>query len=309
VGLRGKAIATLVAYLARDLQALSNNRFMLGLGTQVRAHVERRFATAWGAGGPRLRDYLLALRALFDCWNQGGPLNYRGKYYQLSLMTPEFSPGPSYFGPIPLQIAAVNPYNLQLAGELCDGLRVHSFTTPAYIRDVILPNIEKGAARAGRSPNQVEVIGGGFIATGPDEATVAAKREEARRRIAFYGSTRAYRPVFEHHGWPDLSPALARLVAQGRWNDLPSLIPDDVLNTFCTSGTYDTIATEITQRIGGLVDWINIACPDGSDRADDRLRQALAACARCPAVAREAGTDWCGRPVTTQATTAGVGSG
>jgi probable F420-dependent oxidoreductase len=280
---------TVVAYLARDLQALSSNRFALGLGTQVRAHVERRFATAWGAGGPRLRDYLFALRALFDCWNRGTPLNYQGKYEQLSLMTPEFSPGPSRFGPIPLQIAAVNPYNLQLAGELCDGLRVHSFTTPAYIRDVILPNLEKGATRAGRSLDQVEVIGGGSIATGPDEATVAVKREEARRRIAFYGSTRAYRPVFEHHGWPDLSPALARLVAQGRWNDLPSLIPDDVLDTFCTSGTYDTIATEITQRIGGLVDWINIACPDEADRADDRLRQALADLRAVPGRGAKAG--------------------
>jgi probable F420-dependent oxidoreductase len=217
---------TVVAYLARDLQALSANRFALGLGTQVRAHVERRFAAPWGAGGPRLRDYLQALRALFDCWDRGGPLNYQGKFYQLSLMTPEFSPGPSCFGPVPLQIAAVNPYNLQLAGELCDGLRVHSFTTPAYTRDVILPNLAKGAARAGRSPDKVEVTGGGFIATGPDEATVAAKREDARRRIAFYGSTRAYRPVFEHHGWTDLSPALARLVAQGRWDDLPGLVPD-----------------------------------------------------------------------------------
>jgi probable F420-dependent oxidoreductase len=266
---------TVVAYLARDLQALSNNRFALGLGTQVRAHVERRFAAPWGAGGPRLRDYLLALKAIFACWDQGTPLNYQGEYYQLSLMTPEFSPGPSQFGPIPLQIAAVNPYNLQLAGELCDALRVHSFTTPAYLRDVILPNLERGAVRAGRSPDQIEVIGGGFIATGPDEATVTARREDARRQIAFYGSTRAYRPVFEHHDWPDLSPALGRLVAQGRWNDLPALISDEVLDTFCTTAPYDTLAPAIAKRIGGLVDSINLPCPDPSASADDQFGQAL----------------------------------
>src|SRR4051812_30332585 len=152
-----------VAYTARNLQDLSGGRFELGLGTQVKGHIERRFSTVWDSPGPRLREYVQALRAIWDTWQHGAPLNYQGKFYAFSLMTPEFSPPPSTFPPPKVHIAAVNDYNIQLAGELCDGLHVHAFATPEYTRDVIWPNILKGARRAGRALADFELVGGGFI--------------------------------------------------------------------------------------------------------------------------------------------------
>jgi probable F420-dependent oxidoreductase len=273
----------IVAYLARDLQTVSHGRFALGLGTQVKGHVERRFSAAWDAPGPRLREYVLALRAIWDCWDRGTPPDFRGKYYSFTLMTPEFSPGPTRHGPIPIQTAAVNPYNIQLAGELCDGLRIHPFSTPEYIRDVIWPNLETGASRSGRSLENFEIIGGGFIATGADAATVAAEREDARRRVAFYAATRAYRPVLEHHGWSSLSGQLARLVARGRWDELTGLITDDILDTFCIAGTYDVIAQHVARRLGSLVDWIVIPFPRDAESAPQALTQAIAELRSIPA--------------------------
>lgn len=266
-----------VAYLAHGLQEVSGGRFELGLGTQVRAHVERRFSAPWDPPGPRLREYILALRAIWECWQHGTPLEFRGRYYSFTLMTPEFSPGPSRFGAPPIQAAAVNPYNLQLAGELCDGLRVHPFSTPSYLRAVILPNLERGAARAGRSPLGCEVIGCGFVATGGSLEVVTAMREEARRRVAFYASTPAYRAVLEHHGWGELGGALRRLIARGQWEALASLVDDAVLEQFCVSGTYEVIAERLAERLAGLVDRISIPLPPDAASERDRLSRALAA--------------------------------
>lgn len=264
-----------MAYQARDLQDLTGGRFVLGLGTQVKGHIERRFSTVWDSPGPRLREYIESLRAIWDTWQTGAPLNFHGKFYAFSLMTPEFSPGPSAYPPPPVQIAAVNPYNARLAGELCDGLRVHPMTTPEYLRDVLWPAVRKGAARSGRDLGDFAMIGGGFIATGPDEATVQAAREEARYRIAFYGSTRTYLPVLEHHGFEALNPAARRLIAENRWGDLGSIVSDEVLDAFCVSGTYDQIAARVRDRLEGLVDWISIGLPDDPDRPDDRYLAAL----------------------------------
>ncbi|MDI3339438.1 MAG: TIGR03617 family F420-dependent LLM class oxidoreductase [Sphaerobacter sp.] len=276
-----------VAYQARDLQDLSGGRFVLGLGTQVKGHIERRFSTVWDAPGPRLREYAQALRAIWRTWQTGEPLDFQGRYYAFTLMTPEFSPGPSAYPPIPIEIAAVNPYNARLAGELCDGLRVHPMTTPAYLRDVLWPAVRQGAARAGRDLRTFRMVGGGFIATGADEAAVQAAREEARYRIAFYASTRTYLPVLEHHGWADLNPRLRRLIAEQRWDALASVIPDDVLDAFCVSGTYDTIATRVRERLEGLVDVVMVALPPDPARPDDRYLAALAALkAIAPAASR-----------------------
>jgi len=272
----------IVAYLARDLQELSGGRFSLGLGTQVKGHIERRFSTPWTAPGPRLREYVLALRAIWDCWDRGTPLNFLGEQYSFTLMTPWASPGPSRHGAIPIHLAAVNTYNIQLAAELADGLRVHSFCTPAYIRDVIRPNVRTGAERAGRSLEGFSILGGGFIATGPDEASVQAAREKARRRIAFYASTRTYLPVLEHHGWGDLNPRLRALIAEGRWDDLASLVTDEVLETFCTTATYATIAQEVQRRLGGLVDSINLPYPEDVEADRDDLMAALAELKKLP---------------------------
>jgi probable F420-dependent oxidoreductase len=258
-----------VAYAARSLADLTGGRFTLGLGTQVKGHIERRFSTEWGAPGPRLREYVEALRAIWNTWDTGAPLRYAGKFYNFSLMTPEFSPPPSNFRPIRVEIAAVNDYNIQLAGELCDGLRAHPFATPAYMRDVIWPNVERGAARAGRSLDSFRMIGGGFIATGPDDEAVQAAREQARYRIAFYGSTRTYLPVLAHHGWEALNGELHQLVAQGRWGDIATTVPDEVLDEFCIAGTYDAIVERFRARMGGLTDMVTLSLPAGfPDGAD-----------------------------------------
>ena len=252
-----------VAYSARSLSDMTDGRFSLGLGTQVKGHIERRFSTEWGAPGPRLREYVESLRAIWRTWDSGEALRYEGKFYNFSLMTPEFSPPPSRFSPIKIEIAAVNDYNIQLAGELCDGLRAHPFATPAYMRDVIWPNVERGAARSGRSLDTFRMIGGGFIATGPDEASVQQAREEARYRIAFYGSTRTYLPVLAHHGWDALNGELHQLVAHGRWNDIATAVPDAILDEFCVAGVYDTIVERFRERMGGLTDMVTLPLPDG----------------------------------------------
>lgn len=254
-----------VAYQGRNIQDLSEGRFVVGLGTQVKGHIERRFSTVWDSPGPRLREYVESLRAIWDTWQHGTPLNYRGRFYNFSLMTPEFSPPPSDFPPPKVHIAAVNAYNIRLAGELCDGLRVHPFSTPEYTRDVIWPNVRAGAEKAGRSLDNFEMIGTGFIATGPDEETVQTAREDVRYRIAFYASTRTYLPVLEHHGWQDINPKLRDLIAENRWDDLPTAVPDEVLDGFCISGSYDTIANQIDTRLGGLVDTVSLSMPAEPD--------------------------------------------
>lgn len=277
---------TVVAYMSRNLHDLSQGRFAVGLGTQVKGHIERRFTTQWVSPGPRLREYILAMRAIWNTWDTGVPLNFKGKFYNLSLMTPEFSPDPSTYGPIKVQIAAVNEYNIRLAGEICDALRVHPFSTPEYTKDVIWPNLERGAEKAGRLLDDFSLIGTGFFATGPDDASVAAAREDVRYRISFYASTRTYLPVLAHHGWEELNPKLRELVAQNRWSDLPSVIPDKVLDAFCISGTYDRIADLIGERLGGLVDTIGFPLPQDINRPNDDYLSALDSLRKLPTTRR-----------------------
>jgi probable F420-dependent oxidoreductase len=279
-----------VAYAARSLADLTGGRFVLGLGTQVKGHIERRFSTEWGAPGPRLREYVESLRAIWNTWDTGEPLRYAGRFYNFSLMTPEFSPPPSKVGPIKVEIAAVNDYNIQLAGELCDGLRAHPFATPAYMRDVIWPNVERGAARSGRSLATFRMIGGGFIATGPDEQTVQAAREQARYRIAFYGSTRTYLPVLAHHGWDALNGELHQLVAQGRWGDIATTVPDEVLDEFCVSGTYDTIVERFRSRMGGLTDMVELPLPTGFPDGAETFAALASAFRSVPSAQQQRGT-------------------
>jgi probable F420-dependent oxidoreductase len=264
-----------VAYQARNIQDLSGGRFTVGLGTQVKGHIERRFSTVWDSPGPRLREYIESLRAIWDTWQHGTPLNYRGRFYSFTLMTPEFSPPPSDHPAPKVQIAAVNPYNIRLAGELCDGLRVHPFSTPEYTRDVIWPNLRAGADKAGRSLDDFELVGTGFIASGATEEEVAAAREDVRYRIAFYASTRTYLPVLEHHGWQDINPKLRDLIAENRWDDLPTAVPDEVLDGFCISGTWDTIVDRIGPRLEGLIDGISFPMPPDGMESDPRYLAVL----------------------------------
>lgn len=266
----------IVAYMSRNLQEISRGRFALGMGTQVKGHIQRRFSTEWGRPGPRLREYVLALRAIWDCWQHGTPLDFEGEFYHFTLMTPEFNLGPTEYHPIPIQIAAVNTYLARTAGELCDGLRVHSFSTPEYIRDVLWPNVIRGARKAGRSLEGFEMIGGGFTATGADEEAVTKAREWVRRRIAFYASTRTYLPVLEHHGWEGINPELRKLIAQERWDELPGLVSDEMLDTFCISGTYDHIVEAARRRIEGLTDTLSFPLPEDAAENPERTREMVA---------------------------------
>jgi probable F420-dependent oxidoreductase len=241
---------TTLAYLAWDLARLSGGRFILGLGTQVRAHVERRFGMAWDRPAARLRDTVAAIRAVWQAWREGTPLRHRGPFHSLSLMTPFFTP-PPFEGAIPIYLAAVNPAMCRLAGEIADGLHVHPFHTPAYLREVILPAVAHGLRRGGREREALTVAVGVIIV--PEERDAAA-RLEARRAIAFYGSTPSYRRVLAHHGWEDVGERLSRLAAAGRWEEMPVLISDEILETFAVVGDPGTIGARLRDRYADLAD-------------------------------------------------------
>lgn len=271
-----------VAYAARNIHDLSGGRFRLGLGTQVRRHIVQRFSTPWDSPGPRLRDYVNALRAIWRTWENGEPLSHRGPYYSFEFMTPEFNLGPAGLPPIAVDIAAVNPYNIELAGQACDGIRLHRFITPEYLRDVVWPQLRRGAERAGRELTGFTVIGCGFVATGRTAAEVEQARERARARVGFYGSTPAYRPVLEHHGWAALHRDLAGYVRQGRWNELAALVPDDVLDAFCLAVPYDRLPAALGERYGGLVDTVQLESPPGGSDGWDDFAAACRQVARLP---------------------------
>lgn len=256
-----------LAYGARNINAMSHGRFHLGLGTQVKQHVLRRFSGEWSSPGPRFRDYVQAVRDVWAAWEGGGPLEHRSEHYMLDLMTPEFDLGPDSYRAVPIELAAVNAFNVGVAARLADGLRLHAFTTPAFIREVVRPNVESQAMAAGRHAGAVELIGGGFIATGSTDQQVESARETARRRIGFYGSTRTYRTVLDHHGWSDLGDELRHLSDAGEWEKLGSTVPDEVLETFVTCGTYEELIPLLQERYLGVVDRIQLPWPGGEDNS------------------------------------------
>lgn len=265
-----------VAMTAWDLQRLSKGRFNLGLGTQVKGHIERRYSTQWTSPGPRLREYVLALRAIWDCWQNGTPLNFRGEYYSFTLMPPDFNPGPIDNPKIPVEIAAVNPYNCRLAGEICDGIRTHPLVSRKYLEDFVLPNLEQGARKAGRTLDEIQINVAPLIATGKTAAEVSAAAENIRRRIAFYASTRTYQPVLEVHGWADTVSKLHHLSVRGQWEEMPKQITDEMLETFAIIGTYDTVVDQLKQRFAGLATRVSFGIPI-KDEDDRRMLRSLLA--------------------------------
>jgi probable F420-dependent oxidoreductase len=252
---------TIMASQAWDLHANSGGRFVLGLGSQVKGHNERRFGIAWSPPAPRLRDYIGALRAIWRCWATGEKLDYRGEHYRLSLMTPDFSPEPTGLPAVPVTIAAVGEAMLRVAGEVGDGVRLHPLCSRRYLEEVCLPRIAEGMRRGARDGAHFDVHGGGFVATGPDEAAVAAAIDGVRRRIAFYGSTRTYLPILSLHGLDDLGLKLHRLSVDGRWDEMPAEVSDEVVRLFAACGTYREIAGAIAARFGGLADSIDVNFP------------------------------------------------
>ena len=249
----------ITAYLARDLQNLSEGRFRLGLGTQVKGHIMRRFSTEWEAPGPRLRDYVKSLKAIWHGWQTGDKLDYHGDSYNFSLMTPFFDPGPSDFPMPEVYTAAVNAYNCQVSGEVSDGLMLHSLTSPEYVRKVVRPSLEKGAQKAGRDGRTLKVTGGGFIITGPNKSSIVAMQAEVRRRIAFYASTRSYFPVLEAHGYLEIGQVLHEMSLKGQWAEMGELVSDEMLDAFCVSGEYAEIADKFVDRYGGLLDEVSFS--------------------------------------------------
>lgn len=263
-----------LAQLGYDLQAYSRGRFLLGLGTQVRPHIERRFSMPWSRPAARMRELVLAVRAVWGCWNERTPLDFRGEFFTHTLMTPYFDPGPNPHGNPKVFVAAVGERMTEVAGEVADGLLVHSFTTERYLREVTLPALGRGLARAGRSRADVEVKVSMFLVTGEDEAAMAAGAEEARRQVAFYGSTPAYRGVLERHGWGDLQPELTALSRRGAWDEMSRLIGDDVLAEFALIAEPDEVPKRIATRFAGIADRVSIENPYGGDGA--RWRRLLA---------------------------------
>lgn len=270
----------IVASMAWELARHSQGRFVLGLGTQVRAHNERRFSVPWVAPAARMAEYIGALRAIWRCWETGGPLDYQGEHYRFSLMNEGFSPGPNHLPCPPITLAAVGPLMLRNAARLCDGVRLHSFATRAYIEQQVEPVLRKGLEEAGRPREHFEVSGGGFVATGPDAEAVREAAEWVRRRVAWYASTPAYRTVLEPHGLEGLGAKLSVMARRGEFDAMAALIPDEVLHLFAAIGPYEEIAARIEERFGGLVDTISLSFPEGS--APDGMRRVVEAVQRIP---------------------------
>ncbi|GAB3028545.1 LLM class F420-dependent oxidoreductase [Mycobacterium bourgelatii] len=250
-----------VANLAWDLQSYSGGRFILGLGTQVRAHVEKRFSMPWSRPVARMREYVLALRAIWDCWQNGGRLSFEGDFYTHKLMTPMFTPEP-LSGPLPkVFVAAVGAAMTRMCGEVADGVIAHAFTTRRYLDEVTLPALLDGVRHAGRERADVAVTCAVFVVTGRTDAELAAAAAATKKQIAFYASTPAYRNVLDLHGWADLHTELHRLSRQGEWDAMGALIDDEVLATFAVVAPLDQIADSLRTRCDGAVDRVLPALP------------------------------------------------
>src|SRR3954471_9402548 len=247
-----------VAQIGWDMAGSTGGRFVIGLGSQVRAHNERRFSVPWTPPAPRMREYVQVLRAIWHCWQTGEKPAYEGAHYRFTLMTPNFTPEPIEAPPPAVMIAAVGPAMLKVAAEECDGVKLHGFCTRKYLTDAIMPRIEAGLAKAGRSRAQYEISGGGFLASGPDDEAVAKRFAWVRTRVAFYGSTPAYYPVLAVHGLEDLGHKLNAMVRQGKWSELAQEVPDDVAHLFAAVGRHDEIVGAIERRFGGLADSLTL---------------------------------------------------
>ncbi len=257
----------IVANHAWDLARHANGRFVLGLGSQVKAHNERRFSVPWIAPAVRLGEYVQALRAIWRNWETGTKLDYKGQHYTFTLMTPEFSPGPQGLPMPPVAMAAVGPVMLKTAARVGDSVRLHGFATRKYLEEVVRPMLQTELSAAGKSFAQFEVTGGGFIATGPDDAAVKQAAEKARYRVGFYGSTPAYWGVFETHGLGDLGQRLHTKVREGKWKEIAALVSDDVLDLFVARAPYEGIAEAIEHRFGGVVDTVTLEFLPSDDAA------------------------------------------
>ncbi|HVX20588.1 MAG TPA: TIGR03617 family F420-dependent LLM class oxidoreductase [Acidimicrobiales bacterium] len=256
-----------LAGLANDLHQLSEGRFTLGLGSQVAAHITRRYSMPWSRPAARMRELVLAIRAIWHSWATDETLDFEGEFYTHTLMTPFFSPGPNPYGNPKILVAAVGPQMAAVAGEVADGLLAHGFTTERYLREVTLPAMEQGAGRGGRRREDLTVSYGGFLVTGRTDEDVARATRAVKEQIAFYGSTRAYRPVLELHGWGDLQPELAELARRGAWESMADAIDDEVLAAFSLVCPPEEVAPLVLRTFGDIVDRFSFYTPYEVDPA------------------------------------------
>ncbi|MEM7219350.1 MAG: TIGR03617 family F420-dependent LLM class oxidoreductase [Pseudomonadota bacterium] len=267
----------ILANLGHDLNAYSKGRFTLGLGSQIKPHITKRFSMPWGSPAAQMREMVLAMRAIWANWYEGEPLEYVSEHYRHTLMTPAFTPENTEYGAPKVILAAVGPKMTEVAGEVADGMIIHPFSTLPFIESVTLPAIEKGLAKSGRSRADFQLSYSNFVVTGRDEAEFAASRENACRRIAFYGSTPAYKGVLDAIGVGELQGELNKMSKQGRWEEMGQLITDDILAEFAVVGEPGDIAPEMLRRYGQFVDRTSASFPTSDDAQRAEIIAALRA--------------------------------
>lgn len=258
----------ILANIGWDLQAYSGGRFILGLGSQIKPHITKRFSMEWSHPAPRMREMVLAIRAIWDTWENGTPLNFKGDFYTHTLMTPFFAPERAELaghGTPKIFLAGVGELMTEVAGEVCDGFICHGFTTERYLREVTIPALERGRAKAGKTMEGFEVMGPSFVVSGNSEAELETASAGTRQQIAFYGSTPAYRGVLELHGWGEMQDELNGLSKQGKWVEMGNCITDEILNTFAVVGEPEHIAPELHRRYGDVIQRISFYAPYKTD--------------------------------------------
>ena len=258
----------LLANIGWDLQVMSGGRFVLGLGSQIKPHITKRFSMEWSHPAPRMREMVQAIRAIWDTWLHGSPLRFRGEFYRHTLMTPFFTPDAADLAEVGLPrifLAGVGELMTEVAGEVCDGFFCHGFTTERHLREVTLPALERGRAAAGCTMEGFEIVGPSFVVTGTTDEEMEAAADATRRQIAFYGSTPAYRKVLEVHGWGDLQDELNTLSQRGEWDEMGRLVDDEILHAFAVVGEPEQIAPELERRFGDVITRISFYAPYDTD--------------------------------------------
>ena len=264
-----------LAQIGHDLNLYSRGRFILGLGSQIRPHITKRFSMPWSKPAARMRELILAMRAIWDCWYEGKKLDFRGDFYTHTLMTPMFTPTATDAGPPRVFLAAVGPLMTEVAAEVADGIIAHGFTTERYMREVTLPAIDRGLAKAGKKRSDFEISCPVFVVTGADEEAYVRARTATSRQIAFYGSTPAYKPVLETHGWGGLQGELNMLSKQGKWAEMGTLITDEMIEEFAVVAEPEKVAAGLKARYGDIVDRVASMAPFAARAAQKEFIETL----------------------------------